>query len=430
MSRYAFRAATLILERIERRKISFDRAFVEIAPLIVPKAHQYLAYEYALNGILYYRAADLLLSREKISSSLRRICAFRVAFSLLMNRRLGITIEDLRLIAGGLLTGKMLELLRKISRISFEDFLKEIPSKKILGVKYAVPDWLVKELLEIMDRKELERLLEAMLKPVTWARINTLKSDKRKIVKKLASLVEVRWDKDYEFMFEVVKGREKLVSSTLVKDGFVVLHDKGSVVVVEALSPKISESILDLAAAPGIKSSLIAQLTKNRARIVAFDISYNRIKDMRSLMKKLNAVNVDLAVLDSTKLKLAKKFKKILVDAPCSNTGALSSDPGLRLALRDIGSIDKFVKIQYAILEKAVENLERGGVVVYSTCSLLPQEGEFIVEKIEEKYGVSIDTNSVLGVSGYRNSHLSSKVRRLFPHINRTTGFFIARIYV
>lgn len=429
MSRYAFRAATLILERIERRKVSFDRAFIEIAPSIAPKTHQHLAYEYALNGILYYRAADLLLKREKISGSLRRVCAFRVAFSLLMNKKFDLTVDDLKVVSGGLLMGRMLKLLKKIKGITFEDFLKEIPPKNVLGVKYAVPDWLVDELLKVMERKELERLLKAMLKPITWARVNTLKSNRRKIAKKIATLAEIRWDKDYEFMFEIISGRERVISSPLAKDGFILIHDKGSTVVVDALSPKASEDILDLASAPGVKASLIAQMTSDKARILAFDISYNRMREMKNLLRKLNVKNTDLAVLDSTKLRMSRRFKKALVDAPCSNTGALSSDPGLRLALRGVMNIDKYAKIQYAMLKNAIENLRKGGVIVYSTCSLLPKEGEFIIEKLEEEYGVVVETDGVLGVPGYRNSRLSSKVRRLFPHINRTTGFFIARIY-
>ncbi len=430
MSKYAFRAATLVLERIERRKISFGKAFTEIVSSTVPRVQQYLAYEYALNGILYYRAADFLLSREGISGSPRRICAFRVGFSLLMNRKFEITLKDLKQMSGGLLTGKMLLLLKKVSKLTFEDFLKEVPPEKRLGVKYSVPNWLVNELSKVMSEREVERLLKATTRPVTWARVNTLKLGKRKLAKKLASIAEIRWDRDYDFMFEVVKGREKLIASPLVKNGFIVIQDKGSAVVVDALSPEVNDIILDLASAPGIKTSLIAQWTGNRARVIAFDISYERMVEMKLLLKKLNVLNVDMTVLDSTRVSLSKRFKKILIDAPCSNTGALSSDPGLRLALRDIVDVNRFAEIQYAMLDKAVENAEEGGVIVFSTCSLLPQEGEVIVEKIEEKHGVGVDTSGVPGNFGYKEFRVSSKVRRLFPHINRTTGFFIARIYV
>ncbi|RLE75360.1 MAG: hypothetical protein DRJ44_05975, partial [Thermoprotei archaeon] len=175
MSRAAFRAATLILEKIERHGISLDRAFSETISKVDFKENIIRTYNFAFNSLFYYRAADYLLSSEKIHAPLRRVCAFRVGFTLLIDKKLGFTFEDLKRISGGLLTSKMFRILKKVSRLTFEDILEEIPGNQRLGVKYSIPDWLIVRLLKVMDRSSLENLLRSTMRSMTWIRINSLK---------------------------------------------------------------------------------------------------------------------------------------------------------------------------------------------------------------------------------------------------------------
>ena len=430
MSRAAFRAATLILEKIERHGISLDRAFSEIISKVDFKENIIRTYNFAFNSLFYYRAADYLLSSEKIHAPLRRVCAFRVGFTLLIDKKLGFTFEDLKRISGGLLTSKMFRILKKVSRLTFEDILEEIPGNQRLGVKYSIPDWLIVRLLKVMDRSSLENLLRSTMRSMTWIRINSLKENPTKILKKLSQVAVVRKDKDYDYMYEILKGREQLIISSIVKNGYVIIHDKGSAVVVSAISPEKYDYILDMAAAPGIKTSIIAQLTDNTSRIIALDISHGRLSDMKNLLQLWNVLNVDLILCDSTRICLSKYPRKIIIDAPCSNTGAIASDPGLRLALNKRGFDPiKFQKVQYSMLEKAIKDSKKNTTIVYSTCSLLPEEGELVIEKLLANYDIEVDTSNVIGTSGYNTYRIAHKVKRLFPHINKTTGFFIARIY-
>ena len=81
------------------------------------------------------------------------------------------------------------------------------------------------------------------------------------------------------------------------------------------------------------------------------------------------------------------------------------------------------------MLEKAIKDSRKNTTIVYSTCSLLPEEGELVIEKLLANYDIEVDTSNVIGTSGYNTYRIAHKVKRLFPHINKTTGFFIARIY-
>ncbi|MCC6065931.1 MAG: hypothetical protein LM576_08115, partial [Thermofilum sp.] len=135
--------------------------------------------------------------------------------------------------------------------------------------------------------------------------------------------------------------------------------------------------------------------------------------------------NVHVVVADAATLKLAQKFERVLLDAPCTNSGAIASDPALRLALWKEPDVDRYAKLQASMLANALQHLQPGGSLVYSTCSLLGEEGEGVADAVLQPE--RLNPSGIIGEPGYPGFRCSSRVRRLFPHIHRTTGFFIAR---
>ena len=428
MKRRAFRAAALTLEIVERRRVSFDKAFLEALGRVGGSGYGRLAYDYALLGILHYRAADRALSLEGLENTpLRRRCAFRVAYGILKCET-GLGVEDVASMCGGLLSKRMLEALRRHRAISLDDLVGGLPEMERIAIRYSVPTWLVERLARYLGRRELERLLKALARRILWVRANTLRAKVDDVAKKLMRIAKVKRDRDYDFMFEILEGHERVLSSTILERGEAVVHDKASTIVVDALSPEAGEIVLDMAAAPGIKTSLISQLTSDSALVVAADVSTTRTLEMRRLLARLGVRNAHPLVADSTRMAYGRSFDRVLLDAPCSNTGAIATDPGLRISLREEERVSKFVKIQRELLRAAISAVKRGGCVVFSTCSLLPEEGELVVERVASELGLDLETSGVPGSPGYRGFRISERVKRLFPHRNRTAGFFVAKI--
>ena len=425
MSVTGFRLASLTLEVIERRKQTLDSAFRNALEKIERKVPSDVkeGYRYALLALEYFPKADLLLRREGLEKTpLRRKNAFRVAFALLKSGQC--SKNDLSTLRGGLLSKRLWNLLSE-KNLEWTDYaLERLPLHHKFAVEYISPPWLVEKLLELMSREETLKLLNAMKKQPTWIRINTIKFTEAYVLNTLRkNNIMVRRSSNIPFMYEVVTGREKLSKHPLFARGGFIIEDKGSAVVVHSLDPHSYETILDAAAAPGVKTSHVAQLAE--ARIIAADLSYKRIKEMIKIFSRLGINNVDIIRTDSSLPPFTKKFDKILLDAPCTNTGSLGSDPGLRLALWKKPLIEKYSTLQKKLLAALLMYVKKGGKLIYATCSLLPEEGEEVIAPLVEK--VKLDPPP-FGSPGYSRYVFSEKVRRLFPHKDRTIGFFIAKI--
>ena len=237
-----------------------------------------------------------------------------------------------------------------------------------------------------------------------WIRVNTLKATVQEVGNALRELgIEFEVDKEYPFFLKV-KDRPKLSNTRLFRQGKALPQDKSSAYVVKALDPKPEELIFDIGSAPGMKASLIQQVRANKGEVVALDISEIRVREERKLLKLLGVEGVELVIGDGMHLPF-RKLTKVLVDAPCSNSGTYVEDPSvfLRVTPRDVR---KFSMIQVRILSEVMRY--KPEKVVYSVCSIFPDEGEKVVEKTK---------------NGYSESHF-----RLYPDRDGTDGFFISEM--
>jgi len=428
MRSVAFRAATLTLERIERRRQSLASALHESlrrAGVRLPEDRED-ALALTLSALRYFPEADLLLSKHGLYSiPLRRKCAFRVAYAALRTR---VTSRDkLEIVRGGLLPGRLWSMVSPGSVERVEALKEELPKRERLAVEYATPPWIVGHLLEKLGRSETIRLLKALWKQPVWIRINTLRGEERKILKRLKRLgVRLREDGDLPYIYEVLSPSTGLTLLEPFIEGYAIKEDKGSAIVVHTLQPEYGDLIYDATAAPGVKTSHIYQLAKTE--IVAGDISVKRVHSMALLKAKLR-YDAHIAVMDSRSPPLRRAFNKALVDAPCTNSGAMGSDPGLRLALWKEVDVERYFKTQIALLRAVARTVRPRGYVVYSTCSLLSREGEEVVEHIVRDGTYDVEAVG-WGSPGYPGYSISKRVCRLYPHVHRTIAFFIAKLRV
>lgn len=250
---------------------------------------------------------------------------------------------------------------------------------------YSHPAWLVERWGPRYGTEFARQLLEwNNTPPATFARVNTLKTDAGRLVE--------RWREEnveYDFVrraglpenlvFEL-KSHPSLSRLGSFRDGWFYVQDPSTLYAPLQLGVKPGEAILDLCAAPGGKTTFLAQLMNNEGRIVAQDVAADRLKLIRENCERLG-VNCVQSILPGALAALPpRSFDRVLVDAPCSNTGVMRRRVDLRWRIL-ANEIERLAAAQLALLEQAAGHLKPGGTMVYSTCSLEPEENDLLVKR-------------------------------------------------
>ncbi len=236
-----------------------------------------------------------------------------------------------------------------------------------------------------------EQIINGSKDRKTTLRVNTLKTTTENVSNALSSMdIQFSVAPFSNTAFIIHDGFEKLRDSTLYLNGEIYLQSLSSQLPPIVLSPKEMEDILDMTAAPGGKTTQIASLTNNKCRITACEMNSNRAQRLKYNIEKQGVTCANVMVTDARRLESFFAFDKILLDAPCSGSGTLNlTNPKSYSGFTQI-LINKCVSAQTALLEKALSVLKVGGEMVYSTCSVLPEENDEIVKKVTSKFNCEI----------------------------------------
>jgi 16S rRNA (cytosine967-C5)-methyltransferase len=194
------------------------------------------------------------------------------------------------------------------------------------------------------------------------------------------------------------------------QEGYFYVQDPSTLLAVQELRPQPDESVLDLCAAPGGKTSLIAQLMQNRGRIVAQDLQPERLKMIRDNCLRLGVL-CEVSLPSAIDAPLSASFDRVLLDAPCSNTGVMRRRVDLRWRIRP-QEIVRLQAGQLELLRKAARQVKPGGTLVYSTCSLEPEENQEVIQQF---------------LPGGPEFKLESE-RELLPFVDGVDGAYVARL--
>lgn len=306
---------------------------------------------------------------------------------------------------------------------SLDEIIKNLPTSERISTLYSHPEFMVKEWLIAYGEEETIKICRFNNAPPKISlRINTLKTD-------LENFSKVLTENNINFSLSKVKNLITLDKSLDIRvipgfeEGHFVVQGEGSALVSHALNPKENEEILDLCAAPGGKTIHIAELIKNNGRITAVDISERRIKRIKENAQRLCFDCVETHCSDAIKFKSEQKYDKILVDAPCSNTGVLSKRADARWN-RKPEDIVALSVLQLNILNNAAKYLKPEGVMVYSTCSIEKAENEKVVALfLQQNNDFQIED-----LSPYVIFPTQDKMLTILQSTNNTDGFFIARL--
>ena len=246
------------------------------------------------------------------------------------------------------------------------------------------------EMLQKQYGEELtNKIIEGYTKQRTVTlRVNTIKATTETIKSRLREakieFEEVEWNKDALIIKNVRE--EEIKKLEIYENGEIYLQSLSSMLPPIILEPKAGENILDMAAAPGGKTTEIAALTQNRAFITACEKNKIRAERLKYNLQKQGVGCVNVMLEDARKLSDFFSFDKILLDAPCSGSGTMSVfDKNFGKEL-----IDRSSKTQEELLRKALKILKPGGEMVYSTCSILAQENEDILKRVLPKSNAEI----------------------------------------
>ncbi|MFX0071630.1 MAG: RsmB/NOP family class I SAM-dependent RNA methyltransferase [Candidatus Hermodarchaeota archaeon] len=240
--------------------------------------------------------------------------------------------------------------------------------------------------------------------------------------------ISIQQDREIPELFLISKTQKsKILKSKWYQSGKLIFQDKASAAVVKVLDPKPNDYICDMCAAPGNKTSLIAQFSNNQAKIIANEFRKDRSFSTKQLLLELNVSNCHLINTDSINppIRTTQQFDKILLDAPCTGSGTLLTNPELKWR-QNRGFLYQNITLQEKLLHSALKLLKPEGILVYSTCSLYPEEGEQQIIKILEHL-IPLDLPEWFSPSYKIKGKEIPGIGRLHPLIHRTQGFFIGK---
>lgn len=258
-----------------------------------------------------------------------------------------------------------------VIRTSLETLRKTHPS-----IAHSHPDWLVRRWQAQWSKSDAINLLEWNNQPAdNYIRLNSLRPHSPS-----PEGESIRFDWA-EKLIRRLSPNSTPATLPGFDEGAFYIQDPSTLLAVDVLSPRPGETVLDFCAAPGGKTTAIAARMQNDGCVVATDIREDRLKQLRENCKRLGADCVEIMPLGTD---VREKFDRVLADVPCSNTGVMRRRVDLRWRLqpRDLQAV---VKIQREILRQAARNVKPGGLLVYSTCSLEPEENEQMVNAFLER---------------------------------------------
>lgn len=273
---------------------------------------------------------------------------------------------------------------RSKEKIDYPDKTKD--PTDYLSIFHSHPRWLIERWLKRYDFDKVEKICIAnnSIPPLT-IRVNTLKTTVEKLKRELEK--EIIFVKPCYYSDEGLRLKFGIdfLSLESFKKGLFQVQDEASILISNLLSPLPESKVLDICAAPGGKTTHIAQMMKNRGEIFATDLRKGRLLMLYENCRRLGIKNVKMFCLDATKpLPLKKDFDGILVDAPCSSFGVLRRNPDIKWQKSEL-NFDSLSKIQLKILENIGPFLKKGGVLVYSICSNEPEESREVIKKFLQK---------------------------------------------
>jgi len=321
------------------------------------------------------------------------------------------------------------ETLGKILSTQVNEVVKKASDDERVALQTYNPAWFVRYCFRMLGRSEAINFLESSTETLpTYLRVNTLKDSEKSILKKIESEgATIEKVPRLKHTFKLLRSRMPLIRMQSFREGLFYIQDKASCLAAEVANPSAGMTVLDVCAAPGAKTTHMAQLMKNRGNIYSVDYSRRRMNVWMKEIRRMGVKNATPVVADACNpLPIRLEADLVVLDPPCTSTGAFGKMPSAKWRLTK-RSVFNMAEVQWIMLNNCAEHVKEGGILVYSTCSVTLEENEMLIEKFLKWHPdfALTETSPSIGVSGFRGQN---QCQRLFPHLHQCNGFFIAKL--
>lgn len=320
--------------------------------------------------------------------------------------------------------------LRRVQEIQLEEVIKSTSGQANPEFEYCVPGWLVDYAERLLGPDEaLKFLATSMKNPPVYIRVNALQKNADD------ALDELKKD-EFQFIpipnlpevYRLLRGNKPITHTATYNQHTVYLQSLSSALVSQVLNPQPQDILLDLCAAPGSKTSHLAQLMRNQGNIIAIDNMLLRVQELMQNLMRLNVRNTHVLFANSFQLPFRENFHadSVLVDPPCSSTGVIQTRPEVKWTITP-EKIKRIRRVQTTLLREGSHFVRPGGLIVYSTCSISLEENEHLIKdflETNEDFEL-VTTKPWLGSEAFEGM---VQCQRLYPHRDDTEGFFIAKM--
>ena len=291
------------------------------------------------------------------------------------------------------------------------------------------PTWFVDYCFKLFGHDEAAAFLNgSMTPPPAYIRINTLAAPEEATVQKLAQEgVELEKTPQLNYTYKVLSSKKPLNALPSYAEGTFYVQDKASCFATQAANPQPGSRVFDICAAPGAKTTFLAQLMQNQGTIYSLDFSAKRMKTWKKETARMGTKIAEPLVADvCVSVPLLGEADLVILDPPCTSTGVFAKQPSSKWRLSPL-SIQNMSELQQQMINNCAEKVAKGGFLAYSTCSITIEENEGIIERFLKEHPefTLIDVEPKIGMPGLNGL---TKCQRLYPHIHHCNGFFIAKL--
>lgn len=332
-------------------------------------------------------------------------------------------------------------ILRKVTVKDYEEFFQLKDDIQRISITNSMPIWIIEELAkQLGDIKKVEEIaINSNLRPHLSIRINNLKTAENKnieqeLIKKLEEKnIEVKQGLLEDFL--ILKNAKNIENMEEFRQGLFTIQDETAGLIPIILNPNKTDVILDACSSPGGKTTYLAEMMENQGIIEAWDIHEHRTKLVENTARRLGITNIETKVNDATIYdeKYKEKFDKILLDVPCLGLGVLKRKPDIKWQ-KSKEDVEEITKTQKQILENCSRYLKKGGELVYSTCSILKEENENIINnflKVHENFyteKINIEENKKIKNKEFFKKYITNDNCLQVYQNKETDGFFICKL--
>ena len=292
----------------------------------------------------------------------------------------------------------------------------------------SMPEWIVKELLKELQLKDVENICKnSNIKPKITIRVNNLKTNKKELIENLKK-ENINFEEGILEDFLVLEKAKDIENMELFKKGFFTIQDEAAGLSAKLLNVLPNDVVLDACSAPGGKTTYLAEMMKNRGEIIAWDIHEHRTKLVQDSARRLGISIIKTQVEDASifKPEYIEKFDKILLDVPCLGIGVLKRKPDIKWR-RSFEDIHEITELQKRILENCSKYLKKGGVLVYSTCSILKQENMDVIKCFLNNNHDYFEINQI-NLKGFFEKYCENNSYIQVYQNPKSDGFFIFKL--